>query len=437
MHHVSGRGQLLRRAYASNVVRPILFSYVGQMVSRVPMPWPLFVGSVALLVLFPGFFLYHYGAAQGLYGLFLGGMFGQAVLALIGPLLFATITRVSRAPRVIQSSGALLFLALLTWSLIWLGINYVVSPKHPGHEELAATLVMWVALMCLGFLLPLRSRPFITLLRATWALMMIVALASTDISQLRFLATSAEDVASYSQMARSVFIVSAIVVVTSQSIRVRLPAALLSVVVLFLIGARSELYGFVAGYALVEFLINRDSAFGRVMLALSVIGGLSAIAANLEMLQASRQLEILNLSESSSWIARDYIQQQAWGQILESPIFGIYAGHFVFGEGNYAHNALSAWVSLGLPGFAIYLALCVISAWVSTQALMRSPGNSYAQLATLLSIPVLILVIIAKPVYWELPPLAWALAIVAGSERYGRIQIVRATPVRNTFAGHG
>lgn len=428
---------MLRQGYASSVVTPILFSYVGRMVSRVPTPWPLFVGGIALMVLFPGFFLYHYGAAQGFHDLFLGGMFGQAVLALIGPLLFATIARVSRTPRVIQSSGALLFLALLTWSLFWLGINFVLAPQHPGHEELAATLVLWVALICLGFLLPLRSRRFIILLRATWALMIIVALASTDVAQLRFLATSADGVASYSQMARSTFVVSAIMVVTLQSIRVRLPAALLSVVALFLIGARSELYGFVAGYALVEFLINRDSAFGRAMLALSVIGGLSAMVANLEILQASRQLEILNLSESSSWIARDYIQQQAWGQILESPIFGIYAGHWVFGEGNYAHNALSAWVSLGLPGFVTYLALCVSSAWVSTRALMRNPGCPYAQLATLLSIPILILVIIAKPIYWELPPLAWALAIVAGSRRYGRIPIGRAAPARNAVAGHG
>ncbi len=401
------------------------------------MRWPLLVGGTAFMVLFPIFFLYHYGAAQAMYGLFLGGMFGQAVLVLIGPLLFAAVAMISRNPRIIQSSGALLFSGLFAWSLIWLGINYAISPEHPGHEELATTLVLWAALMCLGFLIPLRSRPFIMLLRAVWASMIVVAFASIDVAQLRFLATSAEGVASYSQMARSMFIVSAVMVATSPNIRIRVPAAVLSVIALFLIGARSELYGFVAGYALVEFLINRDSAFGRAMLALSVIGGLGAIAANLEILQASRQLEILNLSESSSWIARDYIQQQAWGQILESPIFGIYAGHFVFGEGNYAHNALSAWVSLGLPGFAIYLALCVISAWVSTQALMRSPKNSYAQLATLLSIPVLILVIIAKPVYWELPPLAWALAIVAGSQHQGRIQIVRATPARNTFVGYG
>lgn len=418
-----------RRASIENglwaVVRPITLGYVGDMVLRSQTPWPQMLGGIALIVLFPGFFFYHYGAAQGLYGLFLGGMFGLAVAVLLAPLLFATLATIVRYPRILHTNGALLFLLLFAWSLIWLGLNYALSPQHPGHEELASTLAFWLALMCLGFLLPLNSPGFVLLLRATWAAMVIVAFASTDVAQLRFLATSTEGVASYSQMARSMLIVSAIMVATASDIRLRLPSAALSIVVLFLIGARSELYGFVAGYALVEFIANRDSTFGRAMLALSILGAVAVIAANLQILQASRQLEILNLSESSSWIARDYIQRQAWGQISESPFFGVYGGHWVFGEGSYAHNALSAWVSLGLPGFVIYLALCVSSAWVSANALIQNPASRYAQLATLLCIPTLILVVIAKPIYWELPPLAWALASVAGSQRRGKTPVAR------------
>jgi O-antigen ligase len=166
------------------------------------------------------------------------------------------------------------------------------------------------------------------------------------------------------------------------------------------------------------------------MLALSIVAGLGVAAANLEVLQVSRQLEILDLSESSSWVVREYFQQQALGQISDSPILGVYGGHWIFGEGNYSHNALSAWVSLGLPGFLIYMALCIVSAMASVRALMRRPTSRYAQLATLVSIPTLFLVVLAKPVFWELPPLAWATAVIALVEYYLKTPVAPPVPNR-------
>lgn len=374
--------------------------------------WPTMIGGVAFLVLFPGFFFYHLGAGQGLYGLFMGGGFRESVIALWVPLLLAALTLCVRESQLARSRGTIVFMTLVAWSLAWLGLNAAISPAHPGHFQLAATIVSWVALFCLGLSLPLESVGFRRVVWAAWLAMGVAALLTTDARQLQAVGQVTDGVATYQQLARSVMVVCAVVVAYTSDIRMRGAFAAFSVLVLFVIGARSEFYGFVAGYALVEYLINRKSIIGRIILSVGAVSAVALIVQYMDILQSSRQLEILNLSESSSWTARDYFHQQAREQIYENPLFGEYAGHWIFGEGNYSHDILSAWVSLGLPGFLLYLAINVGCTACSVRILFSDPRSSLVRLAALMNVATLMLVFLAKPVYWELPPLAWALAIV-------------------------
>lgn len=375
-------------------------------------PWLTLVASIAFLALFPGFFFYHFGVGQGFYGLFLDGMFQETVILLWIPLFVGALALCAHYRGMARSRGTLLFAVLIAWSLIWLGVNCALEPDHPGHMQLFATIVTWTALFFLGLALPLGSAKFRRLAWVGWLFMGVAALLSIDARQLQAVGEVTDGVATYQQLARSMMVTSALVVATTSSMQIRAVAAIFSILVLFVIGARSELYGFIAGYALTEFLMNRDSILGRVMFFIGALVIVGMVASNLEALQISRQLEILNLSESTSWSARDYLHHQARGQIAENPLLGQYAGHWVYGEGHYSHDILSAWVSLGLPGFLIYLALCIGCTWYSLKVMMVDPGSNIARLATLMNTATLLLVFLAKPVYWELPPFAWALAIV-------------------------
>jgi hypothetical protein len=136
---------------------------------------------------------------------------------------------------------------------------------------------------------------------------------------------------------------------------------------------------------------------------------------NFNLLMGSRQLEILDLSQSSSWNAREYMLVYAQQQINQSPILGVYGGHLYFGEGAYAHNALSAWVSLGFPGFVLYMLACIASAVVSVLALLRYPYSLWVKLSSLVCMSNLLLVVVSKPIFWEMPAFGWGLAVIVGA----------------------
>jgi hypothetical protein len=124
---------------------------------------------------------------------------------------------------------------------------------------------------------------------------------------------------------------------------------------------------------------------------------------------------------------------RAWEQIVASPIFGLYGGHWLFGSGDYAHNALSAWVSLGLVGFILYVGLCVVGTVASVQGLIALPFSGTAQMATLLNVSSLLLIILAKPVFWEMPAFAWGLAAAAAVE----LRLRRSTRISDQDAKLG
>jgi hypothetical protein len=382
----------------------------------------LLLGGLTFLVLFPGFYFYHFSVAHGWILPFLGGMFGLSVI-LFFPLLFLSWAHAVRQnPEFFREPIFLLVLGLLAWSGSWMALNLGIEPGHPAHLQLASTLVMWVALFWLGCLLPLRSSGFKRLLWATWSAMWLLAFSAVDASVLMSVGTE-EGAASYQGLSRSMMVTSCLLLAISSKARTRILIAGASIIALFLIGARSELYGFIPAYSITEFLINRKSRLGQIILIFGLVLGAFIVAENLDLLSTSRQLEVLNLSQASSWVAREYMTDRAWEQIFASPIFGLYGGHWLFGSGDYAHNALSAWVSLGLIGFTLYVALCVFGAVASVRALVALPFSGTAQMATLLNVSSLLLIILAKPVFWEMPAFAWGLAAAAAFELRSRRSI--------------
>ena len=76
----------------------------------------------------------------------------------------------------------------------------------------------------------------------------------------------------------------------------------------------------------------------------------------LAVLPDNRTLELLDLSHSSSAGLRHQLTEQALASIGRHPLLGEYGN---YEPGLYAHNLLSAWVDLGLLGFAALLALLI------------------------------------------------------------------------------
>lgn len=372
------------------------------------------LGGLAMLVLYPGFFFYHFGVALGWYGLFLGGMFGISLLALLPLLMIGTGSFIAYHPSIMRHPTTVMFVALVLWAVTWLGINVWIEPEHPGHSELATTVALWVGVFSVGLLLPLQSSFFKKAVWVVWAAMCALSFSVVDVGQLQTtVGQQSEGVATYQQLARSMVVVGIFVVATTPRMLIRIFVATVSIVALFLLGGRSELYGFVAAFAVTEYLVNRRSILGQAMLGLGIFAALVTAAANIRILQSSRQLEILNLAESTSWTAREYYRQNAVAQISESPLFGIYAGHLNFGNGGYSHNALSSWVSLGFPGFVFYVGLNILCFWISVRALAADPQSQSARMAAMLNLISLLLITLAKPVFWEMPALAWGTAIIA------------------------
>lgn len=137
----------------------------------------------------------------------------------------------------------------------------------------------------------------------------------------------------------------------------------------------------------------------------------------------NRQWEVLNIPSSKSWRSRLALQEKALRQIAENPLLGRFGGHVLTEDtgkfekghaGRYAHNALSAWVSYGLAGFLLYLALTVYGCLVSVrEVILKQQDIPLWTFAFTLNFVCLLLIIVSKPVFWPLPALGWGLTAIA------------------------
>jgi hypothetical protein len=90
-----------------------------------------------------------------------------------------------------------------------------------------------------------------------------------------------------------------------------------------------------------------------IFLAAFIVGGIEQIT---NMLPENRILQLLDLSHSSSAVARQHFSQNALQTISENPVFGDFAS---YPDGHYAHNVLCAWVDFGLFGMVFFMSLLI------------------------------------------------------------------------------
>ncbi|ABC64752.1 O-antigen ligase family protein [Erythrobacter litoralis] len=376
----------------------------------------LAIGGGTFWLLFAGYFLYHFLLARDLIPELFGGMFGPVLAASLPFTLWGTFLASRNLPGIFSNGVAVWVSATVLWASFWLAIHFAQAPDNVAHAQVGITIVLWLGMLALCFNIPVYSPLFNKILLGSWALIAFLAMAFVDASTLMTETMMDEDAASYQGLARGLMVVGTFVLCVQRNIISRIGIAAVTIAALFAIGARSELYGFIAGYGVVEAIINRRSLLAQFVLAVVVMLTAWLVLQNLDYLSTSRQLQILDLSQSSSWVAREYMLIHAQNQVLENPLFGIYGGHWELGEGDYAHNALSAWVSFGFPGFLLYVVTIIVATAVALVALLKNPTSRLAMLATLINVSNVLLVAVAKPVFWEMPALGWGLAILVIQE---------------------
>lgn len=325
------------------------------------------IATFGVIALFPMFFIYNFLVSKNLMGLFPVSYMVAATAIFLPALLVANCSkRLSLRPPVIG-----FYIALIYFSIVAL-VNFA----HRNPEGYQTQMLLWsISAVLLNFLCYMIGKSmnaeFFGKLSVVavflFAGMVLLNIGESGILNLRSSATnSAEDVASYQGIARSVCVIYlfACALYLRRSFTFFL-IFLTGGVTLFFCGARSEFLFAVASILSAWVLcLRRFSVF--LMYALYAIVIIALLFYNFaELIPDSRMVRITDIFNSSSANSRFEKLVFAMSVIADNPVFGSYGSYTALGGiGHYPHNILSAWVNLGLFGFFAYVGVIMLL-WVS------------------------------------------------------------------------
>jgi len=383
--------------------------------------------GLGFLLLFPGFILYHFSLAALRISPppILDGGFGIVALLTVLVLgIFAIRSILELEWEARFPFYVVLVFAFFSYAVVWSVLHYLfidASYIWSAFVQVLQTVVLLVATFLVGWFVPIGSiwvKRVITFsfLAILAYLLVYVAMTGEMFFYGRKWFGVDEGVASYQGFARSMLVISLFLIAVKDGLYAKVFVTVFSVFVLFVLGARSEFSAFVAVtmFACMVFLL-KDPRY-PLLIGAAVIVCAVGIFANSDIVLQSRQLELLDLSESSSFQRRVALQSIAVDQIIENPLRGQFGGHVAEGgsTGAYAHNALSAWVSFGVMGFLLYIGLTVQAVMGSAIGFIRKGGNTPTwTLSLLVNVACLVLMVGAKSIFWPLPGLGWGLYVQA------------------------
>ncbi len=223
-----------------------------------------------------------------------------------------------------------------------------------------------------------------------------------------------DDLATYQGLARSVALSGVFILPFIKNKWYFVILSYISVFSVFLLGARSELIFLIIS---IFILVLLNSVFNYKKVAL--INILCFLIAPLVFFFIfneffynldNRNLQLLNIENSSSFQGREYFKNLALHQVYNSPILGEFGGHvYATGSsGGYAHNFISAWVNFGIVGLLFYFYILIYPIFKALKSIFFDKiFNEYLALICALGIPTLVLIILSKPFFWPVPALLW------------------------------
>jgi hypothetical protein len=313
----------------------------------------------AFILLFPGFFFYQTLLGLGLIGAFLGGYFTLVALVLTPSLIFSCRAAVKAHKIVVSQLDLFCFLFIIYWCLI-LAINVA-----GGADTMIAQRHLQSIIFCVDTYIIFRMSNFnhkkLIVLLVVSLLVMSAITIYMSIDGFFYLqalgqAKNPESLATYQGFARSYIYTYLIVVSLARSIGARFILYGLATTTLFLNGARSEFSAVLFSIPLIELYYTKHKLATIIPIVLVLMAFMMNAEAIVGMLPENRTLQLLDLSHSTSAMARRNLSSDAWRTITENPIFGDFAS---YPDGHYAHNVLGAWVDFGIVGFVFFSALLI------------------------------------------------------------------------------
>ncbi len=380
------------------------------------------LAKIFFFLLFPGFIFYNFFVAIGILPVLSGGYYGiSSLLIALIYLLVLPILGVGCEKK--NALFLLLFFLFVIYVFFVTNVhwffNFEVDSGYAIWQSFYL-IVFWISLFFVGRYLSFSKKKFPAILSGSILIIFLYFLYfffQTGQMMFRFEAISSadSDLASYQGTARSVFVTILFLVSFYKRHLTKIFFIGLGVALLFFSGARSEFFVFLFVSILYLFFISMADPkkiilFFALILAIFII---FLFIAN--TFSESRHLQIANLAESSSWIARKEFQEVAIEKIQEYYIFGDFGKDVVDGKsGAYSHDILSSWVSYGLLGFLMYSNLILWSFLGSAyMCFSKKEFNGVFGFSFLINFSCLILAIIAKAVFWPLPALGWGLYVNA------------------------
>lgn len=358
------------------------------------------LSKYSLLILFPGFFIYHSMVAMSFIPAFLGGYFSLMSVVLLGIYAFCSLF-INK----IRKELLLPYFVFIFW-FVMVSIFYFLGDKQTNdyilYQWSLIAIISNIICFCIFSNLNLNGKIKRSLIFSL-CLMVVIILLNIDSSGRFLLAVSDNDsVASYQAFGRSLLVVGFITFILTQGWS-RFLIVVLSIFALYFNTARSEFVCFIIAIVLyygLDFLIKRNSLNKYINLFLIIVtvsGGIYFMK-QITFDDLNRTAQLIDISNSSSFAGRKELQDYAVNSIVNNIFFGNY-GYYMdrFGKGGYVHNALSILADFGLFAFIFYV-FSVVYLWIYSivQFFKMSSDNHYIKLLLLCSTCLLIAMITSK-----------------------------------------
>ena len=336
------------------------------------------VALLAFCLIFPGFFIYHFLVGKEYIPGLLGG-YSTSMALLMLPLIaneyYREVTRHRRRPRGIDTTFFAFEVYFAGVVLVNIGIGTHMEVAVP---LLAIAVQFAVIFMVMALINPTDVRFKMAVGLSFVVLSSIILLNATEgtfVVAALDLQTSDESIANYQSYAFVYTIIVLCTLFSTHSGRIRWLIYLVAIPSLFLNGARTEFIGMLILALTIEFSISRS----KVMILTGTLG-LILLAAGVQddltdLLPDNRVLLLFaNSGVDDSTTDRANFLRAGWKTLSEHPLTGEFASYKL---GEHIHNALSAWVDLGIFGFIFYLGLLIVPFLLLLRQLIngsREPG---------------------------------------------------------------
>lgn len=381
------------------------------------------LASIGFLLLFPGFYFYHLMVAYGAPAL-LGGYFTISAIAVLAVLLGANFFLKEFSLK--NNYYTYFFFSYLFYVLVVSLAKYGVSSGEDAKIFLEQVLKAHVGILALYFVgvhLEIgRRQLYLATLLSSLVVIAHLLLHMISTGSFSFVAKwaslSVEDrdlIATHQSFARSALVMFFLLICTTRKWWIEVLSVLSGMYVLFMLGSRSELVGFLfaySGYLAVRAGRSPKQITAYALILMTSLVGLTAyLIKNPSVEIKNRNMSLLSVQSDKSALSRIEIYDDGLERINEYPFWGGNSGHVREGESSrYIHNFLSSWESFGIPGLLLYCLLLIIpSVIVVKRALVLRRVEPLDVILLLFALMVPFLAVVSKSVYWVLPGLYFGL----------------------------